>query len=84
MRGGYQIIDLKGVNHTPAVGMVHDDIYDIVEGTTKPILLTNIVVDDKEYKDAFVTVDINESAFVIKIYGYTITINSNDVVTFTI
>ena len=39
MVGGYKIIDLKNKNHTPGVGMVHNDIYDEVEATKKPILL---------------------------------------------
>lgn len=84
MVGGYKIIDLKNKNHTPGVGMVHNDIYDEVEATKKPILLSNIVIDDTEYKDTYVTVTLNESDFKASVYGYTVTINSNDVVTFDI
>ena len=84
MTGGYKIIDLKGKDHTVGVGMVHDGLYDAIEGTKKPIMLSNIVIDETEYKDIFVTVALNESDFKATVYGYTMTINSNDVVTFNI
>lgn len=83
MVGGYKIIDLKKKNHTTGVGMLNDGIYDAIEETTKPIMLSNLVYEDKEYKDVFVTVNLNESNFVINVYGLTITITSTDVVTIT-
>lgn len=79
--GGYQIIDLKGVNHTTGVGMVHEGIYDDIESTRKVILLSGLVVDDIEYRDVFVEVNVDESNFVISVYGKTITITDTDVVT---
>ena len=57
--GGYQIIDLKGKNLTTDVGMVYEGIYELIEGTTKPILLSGIQVDDTEYQDVYVSVSIN-------------------------
>lgn len=83
MTGGYKIIDLKGKDHTVGVGMVHDGIYDAIEGTKKPIMLSNIVIAGTEYKDIFVTVNLLESAFIIDVYGYTFTVQSTDVVTVT-
>lgn len=81
LTGGYQIIDLDNVNHTPGVGILHEGIYDKIEGTRKAILLSGLVVDDIEYRDIFVEVRVNESNFVMTVYGKTITITDTDVVT---
>lgn len=79
--GGYQIIDLKGKNLTTDVGMVYEGIYELIEGTTKPILLSGIQVDDTEYQDVYVSVSINGSAFELKAYNKIFTIEDTDVVT---
>lgn len=79
--GGYQIIDLKDVNHTTGVGMVHEGIYDKVEGTRKVIMLSGITIDDIEYKDTFVELQVNGSNFEGTIYGKKIVIVDTDVVT---
>lgn len=81
LTGGYQIIDLDNVNHTTGVGILHEGIYDKIEGTRKAILLSGLVVDDIEYRDIFVEVRVNESNFVMTVYGKTITITDTDVVT---
>ena len=79
--GGYQIIDLKGKNLTTDVGMVYEGIYDLIESTRKPILLSGIQVDDTEYQDVFTSVTINGSAFELKAYNKIFTIEDTDVVT---
>lgn len=81
--GGYQIIDLKGKNLTTDVGMVYDGVYELIEGTRKPILLSGIQVDNTEYQDVFVSVSINGSAFELKAYNKIFTIEDTDVVTVT-
>lgn len=57
MIGGYQIIDLKGVDlyGTEGAGVTITGLYDTIKGSRKPILLENIVVHDVEYKNTFVT-----------------------------
>lgn len=90
-KGGYQIIDLKNHNHTSGVGAIHEDIYDKIEGTTKPILLSGIVVNGVEYHDAYIFPCVNGSNYVA-IVGenpttnerIVINIEDTDVVTFTI
>lgn len=82
MRGGYQIITLKGVNHENGVGMVHNGLYDRIEGSEKPILLEGIVIDGVEKKPTYVAFDVNESNYTATVYGYTLTIQSTDVATF--
>lgn len=81
--GGYQIIDLKGKNLTTDVGMVYEGIYELIEGTRKPILLSGIQVDDIEYQDVFTSVTINGSAFELRAYNRLFTIEDTDVVTVT-
>lgn len=83
MRGGYQIVDLAGKGHSAGVGTVHEGIYDIIEGTEKPILLEGIVIDEVEYKPTYVSVTTNESNYEAVVYGYTMSITDTDVVTFT-
>lgn len=90
-KGGYQIIDLEGHNHTSGVGAVHDGIYEKIEGTPKAILLSGIVVNAVEYHDTYIFPCVNGTNYVA-IVGenpttnerITINIQDNDVVTFTI
>lgn len=83
MRGGYQIIDFKNKNITIDVGMLYDGIYDTLEATKKAILVTGIVIDDKEYNDTFIDLHVEGSMYVGTIYGKNITIQDTDVVTIT-
>ena len=90
-KGGYQIIDLKDHAHTSGVGAIHEGIYDKIEGTKKPILLSGIVVNAIEFHDTFIFPCVNGSNFVAVVgvnpttnEQYVINIQDNDVVTFTI
>lgn len=87
-KGGYKIIDLKGVNHTPSVGMLHNDIYDKIESTNKNILISGLVCDGIEYNDFYINFKVTGSSYVGRaILGNTsinITITDTDVVTITI
>lgn len=90
VKGGYQIINLNDHPHTSGVGMVHEGIYDKIEGTRKPILLSGITVDAVEYHDTYIFPTVNGTNFVA-VVGTNPTTNStiiiniqdNDVVTFT-
>ena len=82
MRGGYQIIDLKNKNITTDVGMVYEGIYDIMEGTRKPIMVTGMQVDEKEYRDAIVDFTLVGSAYIGEIHGKVMKVEDTDVVTF--
>lgn len=89
-KGGYQIIDLNSHNHTSGVGVVHEGIYDKIESTSKPILLSGVVVDGVEYHDTFIFPCVNGSNYV-SIVGTNpttnqtliINIEDTDVATFT-
>lgn len=79
MTGGYQIIDLKGVEIATA-GTVIPGIYETIEGAEKPILLTGI--NDHtlgEMKPRFIAFDVSGTNFVGYINpGYTITVDDDD------
>lgn len=79
--GGYQILDLKNTNFVTGTGQKIDGAYDLLEGTRKVTLLTNIVIDGTEYKDSFVELKGGVN-FTGEVYGKTITITSADLVTF--
>lgn len=81
--GGYQIINLKGKNLTTDVGMVYDGLYELIEGTRKPILLSGIQIDDTEYQDVFAEVSVNGSNIELRAYGKVFTVQDNNVVTVT-
>lgn len=76
-KGGYQILDLKGQTS----GSTIDGIYELLEGNTKPVLVSGLVVGGVEYRDAFVEFTVSESNFVGTVYGKTITITSLNVFT---
>jgi hypothetical protein len=91
VKGGYQIINLEGHPHTSGVGAVHEGIYEKIEGTSKPILLSGIVVNATEYHDTYIFPCVNGSNYVAVVgenpttnQRIVIDIQDNDVVTFTI
>ena len=91
VKGGYQIINLDGHNHTSGVGAVHEGIYDKIEGTSKPILLSGIVINAVEYHDTYIFPCVNGSNYVAVVgenpttnERIVINIQDNDVVTFNI
>lgn len=90
-KGGYQIIDLGNHAHTSGVGAIHEGIYEKIEGTSKPILLSGIVVNAVEYHDTYIFPCVNGSNFVAVVgenpttnERIVINIEDTDVVTFTI
>lgn len=90
-KGGYQIIDLRDHAHTAGVGAIHEGIYDKIEGTRKPILLSGIVLNAVEYHDTYIFPCVNGSNYVAVVgrnpttnEEIHINIQDNDVVTFTV
>ena len=53
MKGGYQIIDLKG-NSLSSSAVTLEGIYDAVKGANAPILLEGINIGETELKPQFV------------------------------
>lgn len=86
IKGGYQILDLKGTPFNEgAYTMTLDGIYEVLEGNYgKPVLLSGLVVNGKEYGDCFVDVNLNGTTYTIKCYNVTITIANTDAINVTI
>ena len=82
-KGGYQIIDLENKSLKVGVGIEYPYIYDKIEGTTKPILLSGINIVGTELHDAFVEFKASGSSFVANAYGYVFTVADTDVLTVT-
>ncbi len=80
-KGGYQIIDLKNVELTSGTGTVFDGVYEKIEGTRKPILVSGLNVGGTEYNDAYVQFTVSGSNYTTTIYGMTLTIADDDTVT---
>lgn len=88
--GGYQIIDFKNVNFPEISAPIKfEGVYDKIEGTRKPIMITNFVFDTWEIRNQFVDIyPTNNGKFEFKINGFysskiTVEIGADDFVTAT-
>lgn len=79
--GGYQIVDFKNIDFARVNDFEIPGIYDLIEGTNKVLLITGIVIDEIEQNDVYVSKQTYGSDFIINLYGYTLYIQDNDVVT---
>lgn len=66
-KGGYQIIDLENRDLRNNVGMQYEGIYEKIEGTRKPLLISGLHLQGVEYHDMFVFPVVVGSAFVMHI-----------------
>ena len=80
-KGGYQIIDLKNTDFRSGIGQdfSEEKIYEKLEGTRSPILLTNIVVDGVELHDTFVTISRTGDAYCMGIHPIDLTSTGTDI-----
>ena len=67
IKGGYQIIDLENKYLTINVGMVYEGVYEQIENTTKPILISGLAIEDTAYSDlySYPKVDGSDYVFII-------------------
>lgn len=77
MKGGYQIIDLGGIDINSSQlsdgqNFVINGIYDKIEGTDKPVLIQNYSVDGIEEKPFFGTLISEDSGFAVYHQNYKI------------
>lgn len=80
LKGGYKIIDLKGIDVTQSAMMV-EGVYESIESNYgKPLLISGIVIDGVEKDDVFVQATLNGSAYEFELYGYTIQVQDTDAV----
>lgn len=82
-KGGYHIVDFKNSKFTTEkTTNIINGVYESIEGSYgKPLVLTGLNLNSKEYKDAFISVRIQESKYIIdSLYGLKITIDNTDAV----
>lgn len=83
LNGGYKIINLKDTDLVSGVGVTISGTHDAIEGSyRKPLLLGNIVIGGVEKNDAFVSFTVSGGTYSTSIYGGTITVDADDVVTY--
>ncbi len=79
--GGYQIVSFGGTNITslnsPQV-QLNTKPYQLIEGTSKAILVSDVVIDTKSYHDLFVQPHILNSNYVFDFADYTITLTADN------
>lgn len=87
--GGYKIIDLGGavVKVSTATKTKVPGIYEAIEETRKPILLSGLVVDVSdvltEYGDVFISVAVSGTDFTFTFNGVVFTITDDDEIYYT-
>jgi len=91
--GGYRILDIKGfpVKVSTATKQVIPGIYEFLEATTKPILLSGLSVivttantdTETEYKDTFIEAHVSSNNFVFTAFGINFTVTDDDEIYFT-
>lgn len=81
LNGGYHILDFDGVNISSVDGATIDGAYSSIEGTNKAILLSGVVIDNIDYKDAYIIPTTGDNAFTFSAYGKSFTVTSENKVT---
>ena len=67
IKGGYQIINLENRDLRNNIGMQYEGIYELIEGTRKPILISGLRVMGVEYHDMFAFPFVMGTAFIMHI-----------------
>lgn len=78
-QGGYKIVNLKGIDvNTP--GATIKGVYDAIESTRKPIVLSGLVIAGKEYHDVFANFVSGGSNYSCTFDNVTLTVSDADLV----
>lgn len=82
LKGGYKIVSLKGNDLTSESAFIIKGIYEeLRDSYSKPILVTDIVIDDEKQQDAYAVVKKTDFGYTIDVYGYALTVTDEDTVT---
>lgn len=82
--GGYQILDLSGLNFTTDSGLTVKGIHELCEGTMKVLLIHGVTLDNKEYRDCWLNdVKYEVDSYVATFFDKLVKISDDDLVTFT-
>ena len=82
--GGYQIIDVTGLTFVSGTKVTKEGVHDLVEGTSKVVLLHGLNYKGTEYRDVWLN-DLTKSGtnYTGTVFGNTITITNDDGITIT-
>lgn len=81
LKGGYKIVSLKGNDLTSESAFTIKGIYEeLRDSYSKPILVTEIVIDDEKQQDAYAVVKKTEFGYTIEVYDYALTVTDEDLV----
>lgn len=81
-KGGYKIVSLNGNDLASGDSFVVNGLYEnLVNSYKKPILVTEIVIDGEKQQDSFAVVKQSDGGYTIDVYGYALTVTSEDAVT---
>lgn len=84
MRGGYQMVDFRGISIS-STAVTIDGVYETIEGNYyKPLLLCGINISGVDKNDIFVELGTNNSNYTFDVYGGTITITKDNMITFVV
>lgn len=82
-RGGYQLIDLKGIDLSSAGTIKIDGIYAAIEGNyNKRVVVSGLVIGATEFDDITADVVLNGTEYTLRAGLYNIFIDEDDVVTY--
>lgn len=82
MRGGYQMLDFRGISIS-STAVTIDGVYETIEGNYyKPLLLCGINIGGVDKNDIFVELSTSNSNYTFDVYGGIITITKENKVTF--
>lgn len=80
-KGGYKIVSLNGNDLASGDSFVVNGLYEnLVNSYKKPILVTEIVIDGEKQQDSFAVVKQSDGGYTIDVYGYALTVTSEDAV----
>lgn len=81
MRGGYQIIDLKGATLPATIAGTHAVCGTVFNGTKKTVKLSGLAVSGAVVPDADGYLTLSSTTYTIHAGGRTVTVTSADLVT---
>ena len=79
--GGYQIVSFGGKNITSADSptvQLDTAPYGLIEGTRKPIMLTDVVIDNTAYHGAFIQPYVSGTSYVFDFADFTVTLTDEN------
>lgn len=84
IKGGYKIIDFKGVELSTTAVEITGVYNQIVDDYNKPIMISGVLLDGELQDDAYASVKVSDESVELTVYDGVITVTDDDEVTFTL